>query len=358
MKYTVGHLVARVLVILGVTLAGTTTAQSAMVATVPVGASPSGVAVSPDGTRVYVTNFFSDTVSVIDTSTNRVTSTVRVGPGPTGIAVHPDGTRLYVANLVGETISVIDTATYRVITTLNAPAAAIAVHPDGTRLYATTRDGTNSVLVFDTATSLRAATIPVGAAPVDLAISPDCPLAEALRFRAERRIFRIPCIYVANTFSSTLTIINADTDLALTDIAVPCCPIGVAAHPSGSAVYVLNALNDTISAIDTASGQMFAVVFVGDPGGMAVSPNGARIYATDGVNSSLLALDADTNRVIAAVPVPGGAGRVAVSPDGTHVYVVNQRGALRVSEWVKISPYGGNYPLLELRQHTGEYLQA
>ncbi|MBI3963026.1 MAG: DUF4062 domain-containing protein [Deinococcus sp.] len=32
--------------------------------------------------------------------------------------------------------------------------------------------------------------------------------------------------------------------------------------------------------------------------------------------------------------------------------------ALRVSEWVKISPYGGNYPLLELRQHTGEYLQA
>ena len=37
---------------------------------------PSGVAVSPDGSKVYVTNVGTNTVSVIDTATNAVTATI------------------------------------------------------------------------------------------------------------------------------------------------------------------------------------------------------------------------------------------------------------------------------------------
>jgi len=37
------------------------------------------VAVSPDGTRVYVTNNKDNSVSVIDTATNLVTATIPVG---------------------------------------------------------------------------------------------------------------------------------------------------------------------------------------------------------------------------------------------------------------------------------------
>ncbi len=40
----------------------------------------------------------SNTVSVIDTATNNVTATVTVGSGPYGVAVTPDGTKVYVAN--------------------------------------------------------------------------------------------------------------------------------------------------------------------------------------------------------------------------------------------------------------------
>ena len=65
-----------------------------------VGSTPNGIAVSPDGTKVYVTNFHSVTVSVIDTATNTVTSTVDVGSAPRGVAVNPDGTKVYVANLL------------------------------------------------------------------------------------------------------------------------------------------------------------------------------------------------------------------------------------------------------------------
>ena len=40
----------------------------------------------------------SNTVSVINTSTNKVVKTVRVGNGPTAVAITPNGSDAYVAN--------------------------------------------------------------------------------------------------------------------------------------------------------------------------------------------------------------------------------------------------------------------
>ena len=57
--------------------------------------SPQLIAVSPDGTRVYVANQGSDTVSVINTATNTVVATISAGSQPVGPAVSPDGARVY-----------------------------------------------------------------------------------------------------------------------------------------------------------------------------------------------------------------------------------------------------------------------
>lgn len=40
----------------------------------------------------------SDNVSIIDTKTNNVIATVPVGDDPVGVAITPDGTKLYVTN--------------------------------------------------------------------------------------------------------------------------------------------------------------------------------------------------------------------------------------------------------------------
>src|SRR5215469_16917540 len=58
------------------------TATNTVVATVPVGSDPNGVAITPDGTRTYVTG---SPTSVIDTSTNTVVATVPVGGNPSGV---------------------------------------------------------------------------------------------------------------------------------------------------------------------------------------------------------------------------------------------------------------------------------
>ena len=100
------------------------------------------MAVSPHGTRAYVTNESSlGSVWVIDTATNRVTATVpRVGRGPAGVAVSPDGTRAYVTVEHNRSVSVIDTATDQVTATIDAHRVpeGVAVSPDGARAYVTT----------------------------------------------------------------------------------------------------------------------------------------------------------------------------------------------------------------------------
>src|SRR5439155_19528194 len=57
------------------------TSTDAVVGTATVGSAPCGVAITPDGTRVYVSNTLSNNVSVIDTCTNTVMATVAVENG-------------------------------------------------------------------------------------------------------------------------------------------------------------------------------------------------------------------------------------------------------------------------------------
>jgi YVTN family beta-propeller protein len=115
---------------------------------------------------VYLTNFHSVTVSVIDTATNNVTSTVDVGSAPRGVAVNPDGTKVYVANLYTGAVFVIDTATNTVtdVGVGNGPYG-VAVSPDGTKVYVA-NEGSNNVSVIDTATNKVTATVNVGNGPV------------------------------------------------------------------------------------------------------------------------------------------------------------------------------------------------
>lgn len=69
------------------------TATNTLVATVPVGSDPVGVAITPDGAFAYVTNIISNNVSVINTVTNTVVATVAVGINPLGVAISPSACR-------------------------------------------------------------------------------------------------------------------------------------------------------------------------------------------------------------------------------------------------------------------------
>ena len=94
------------------------------------GSNPHGLAVTPDGKRVYVAILDDNNVSVIDTASNTVVATVPVGTNLQGVAVTPDGKHVYVtnANSLG-TVSVIDTAT----NTVEATTLAVGVSRNNRR---------------------------------------------------------------------------------------------------------------------------------------------------------------------------------------------------------------------------------
>jgi YVTN family beta-propeller protein len=88
-------------------------------------AAPSGLAISPDDSRLYVVNDDRNWVTVI-TLASRTFQNVSVGMAPFGVALDRAGTRVYVGNAGGQSVSVIDAATNTVLTTVgvgNAPFA-------------------------------------------------------------------------------------------------------------------------------------------------------------------------------------------------------------------------------------------
>lgn len=130
---------------------------------IPVGTDPRDVAVTPDGKKVYVTNHFDGTVSVIDTSTYTVTKTIPVDHLPWGVDVSSDGEVIVVANWGGKgkvanddekgTLSIMSTQTDQVIQTIDIPSTDVGgpwgvnSHPDQ-EWFAITNDGTNSLILL------------------------------------------------------------------------------------------------------------------------------------------------------------------------------------------------------------------
>jgi YVTN family beta-propeller protein len=99
---------------------------------IPVGSAPYGVAVTSDGSKVYVTGAYG--VAVIDTATDAVTATIPVetmycqGPGAGGVAVSPDGSKVYVTKYCPPftSFSVIDTASNSMTATIQQMPPEVA----------------------------------------------------------------------------------------------------------------------------------------------------------------------------------------------------------------------------------------
>ena len=293
-----------------------------------VGNAPSGVAVSPDGTRAYVANFVDDTLTVLDiSSTTTAKPTVLGDPipvrdRPTDVTLSPDGSRAYIGSHFGDgTITVLDTttATPTVLGTIDVGGqpTAVAFSPDGGRAYIANIDGTVSVL--DTTTALPTVVgdpIPVGAQATGVAVSPDGTRLYVSDFNGGTN----GTFAVFDLTTATPTIIGA---------AVPVGgPTALVISSDGTRAYVLNQFDDNVVALDITTDTPTIVngpLPVGfDPTGLAISPDGSVLYVTarDGTVTVIDAVFVDyLGDPIAVGAAPVG---VAVSPDGTRIYVTNE----------------------------------
>jgi len=121
---------------------------------------PYGVAVAADG-RVFVSAWGGNTISIFKPSAERSLvddGRLRVARHPSALALSADGSRLFVASGSTDRIAVVDTRAKRVVAQLNdAPPAgpregstpnALALGGDGTRLFVAEADN-NAIGIFD-----------------------------------------------------------------------------------------------------------------------------------------------------------------------------------------------------------------
>src|SRR5216683_3192040 len=199
------------------------TMTDAPVAVIPVQFSPLGVAITPNGAFAYVTNTGAlcdfctfnppPSVSVIDTATYSVVATIPVGNYPAGVAITPNGAFTYVTNYTSSTVSVISTTTNTVVATvaMGSPAWGVAITPNGAFAYVT-NSCDSTVSVINTATNAVVATVAVGSDPVNLAITPDGFFA-----------------YTSNFMTGNLSVIDTATNRVVDTVqAAGTQPLGIA----------------------------------------------------------------------------------------------------------------------------------
>jgi YVTN family beta-propeller protein len=166
---------------------------------VPVGMHPHSCLMGADKRHLYVSNWGSRSVTIVDTQKNQRVKDIAVGVRPNDMVLAPDG-RLFVACAGDNTVQVIQTralekpgeppsperrlweGTREIISTSLYPQApegstpdALALSPDGRTLFVANADN-NDVMVVDIsepAVSRVEGFIPVGWYPSALAVSPD-----------------------------------------------------------------------------------------------------------------------------------------------------------------------------------------
>jgi YVTN family beta-propeller protein len=241
-----------------------------------VGQDPESLAVTPDGSQVWVADTGPQTglpslggISVISTATNTVTSRLKLPTDPRAIAFSPSGATAYVTTSEG--LYVIRTATVKVVTVIGdlGDPEGVAVSPDGT-VYVT-NTVRNLVDVISPATNHVKAAVKVGELPWQLAISSDGST-----------------VYVADGDSNAISVISAASGKVTSTISDPGDPVSLALTPDGSQLWVGGLTSGIVTVFNTSDGSLVGSFNVGYGG----KPN-----AGDG--------EEPTGIVLTSTPTPG-----------------------------------------------------
>lgn len=277
--------------------------------------------------KAYVGNNSADSISIVDTATESVTGTIQLPlfSRPGSVAVTRDGSALYVLNTAPvipsqfSNIAVIDTTARSITATVPLPSiisGQLVLTPDARKLYISSIAG-NIVLVLDTSTRRVAGTIPVGTFPNGMAITPDGKK-----------------LLVVNQNSDSVSIIDTALDTVSTTLTIP-RPRGITLTADGRQAYVTGGSRTAdygVTMIDTSTNSIAATVRQQTAlSGIGVTPDGAKLFLANSPAGTVMVLDTKTNTTLATIGLGSGAPNaqtpnareVVITPDGTKVFVVN-----------------------------------
>jgi YVTN family beta-propeller protein len=279
--------------------------------------------------RVYTADQFSNTVSVVDPSSNTLLGVIRLGdPSPHnfsplykgqvlvhGMGFSPDHRTIAVVSIGSNSVAFIDTATNEVkhITYVGRAPHEAFFTPDGKEVWVTVR-GENYVDVLDGKTFEEKTRIITPAGPGMQIFSPDGKYG-----------------YVCSSFNPETDVVSVATHSIVARVkqASPFCP-NIAATPDGSQVWFT--LKDTGKTEVFDGKSPFTVLKVLDTGpitnhvNIVHNANGTFAYVTIGGLNEVKVFRTNDFSQVATIPVGALPHGIWPSGDGNRVYVGLENG--------------------------------
>lgn len=244
---------------------------------VAVGKIPGAVAFTRNGQTAYVTNQFSDHVSVVRVpGGDRQVDTIPVTGDPFEVIVAPDDRTIFVSANV-DTVYRIDRRSHEIVAKFGVPTAfgvvmiGMTFTRDGRLFYTTTRVG-GTVIEYRLSDNLVLRTIPLG-------------------FQAQ----------------------------------------GVAVAPDGSELYIADESGNRLVVWDLVANTLRqAVPLGGSPFDLKLTPDGAQVWVGVRTSGEVRVFDRVTRALVVTIPTGGQPRRIAFDRRGTTAVVANESG------WVDI----------------------
>ena len=237
------------------------------------GSLPKGVAVSPDGATLFVTNFGrvkTWNIFVFNATTLERADTIAFDGNGVEMAFVPGSGRLLVSNFRMHKVHEIDTETLETV-----------------RSY------------------------PVGKNPKTIAVSADGKRA-----------------YVSNWTSDNITALDLVAGKVIGSVYTGNQPRGIAVSPDGRTLYVSNCAGGSLVRVDADRLEITGKLAFGKrkptgPRHVALSPDGRRVYVTLQKLASLFVVDAGTMMVVGKARTGAGPKTVGITPDGRFGFTAN-----------------------------------
>ena len=298
-------------------------ATNAVVATAPLGKRPRGIQAGPGGKFLYVAlsgspsappgvdektlpppDRSADGIGEIDAESYKVTRVIKAGNDPEQLAVSADGTRMYVANEDAGQVSVVDIPSGNVVATVKIgdEPEGVTIRPDGKVVYVTSEED-GAVFAIDTATNKVLKRIPVGARPRSIGFLPDNSRA-----------------YVSLENDGAVAVIDAKAHRFLRLMQLPgkgntpkARPMGITVAKDGSVVYITSGRFGHLFFASPSGNEAPASIEVGQrPWGVALSPDGKTVYTANGPSNDVSVIDLASKAVTKKVPAGRGPWGVAI----------------------------------------------
>lgn len=282
-------------------------------------ARPHTAAISPDGTKLYVSG--GGTVEVFDTSRRQVLASAALGGPVHVLAASPDGRAVFGA-LTGR-VETLDPMRLRQIGTINVRTgearAYLAVSPDIGAMLVSGPPAPSPIDRFSKITLVR---LLDGEAlwqltyrdnPVfgGVAFSPDGARAFLVADTGAQGVLWQFDVEVGPTSAD----LNAPIDL-------PRHPTHLAVSPDGSTAFVIHGGSPSVSRVDLSTRRVTSAHVAATAVGLAYAPNGADVFVATA--SGVVVLRSDSGEIAAGpIPVPGEPRAIAMDPFGQRAYVLH-----------------------------------